>query len=170
MADFRDNFCAELDRSSTGVAGSLARVERAFRAADPEVASHVLDRNGVSPHFLAFRWVSLLLTQEFELPDVARLWDYLLAVSGGGELENGNESSLTRPEALARLCAAMLLRAREPLLLGDFAANLKLLQRYPPALADVRELLAIANSLPSEVGREDGGGGGEEEGEEEAFG
>ena len=181
MADFRDNFCAELDRSSAGVAGSLARVERALRAADPALAAHVLDRNGVSPHFFAFRWVSLLLTQEFELPDVARLWDYLLAVSGGGggegeggererereregEGEGERENSLTRPEVLARLCAAMLLRAREPLMRGDFAANLKLLQRYPPALADVRELLAIAEALPAGVGRDGGGGEGEGEG------
>jgi len=185
MGDFRDNFLADLDRSPAGVAGSLARVERALRAADPALAAHVLDRNGMSPHFFAFRWVSLLLTQEFELPDVARLWDYLLAVSGGGGEGAGGErggggaggerrggggggsdgSSLTRPEALARLCAAMLLRAREPLLRGDFAANLKLLQRYPPALADVRELLAIAGSLPAGVGRDGGSVGGAEGGE-----
>ena len=59
----------------------------------------------------------------------------------------------------------MRLRAREPLLRGDFAANLKLLQRYPPALADVRELLAIAGSLPAGVGRDGGSVGGAEGGE-----
>ena len=34
---------------------------------------------GAAPSFYGFRWLTLLMTQEFDLPDVLRLWDSLLA-------------------------------------------------------------------------------------------
>ena len=37
----------------------------------------------VDPQFYAFRWVTLLLTQEFEFPELLRLWDALLADPAG---------------------------------------------------------------------------------------
>jgi len=33
----------------------------------------------VDARYYSFRWLSLFLTQEFELPDVLRLWDSFLA-------------------------------------------------------------------------------------------
>lgn len=33
----------------------------------------------VNPQFYAFRWITLLLTQEFDFADSLRLWDSLLA-------------------------------------------------------------------------------------------
>lgn len=33
----------------------------------------------IRPQFFAFRWLTLLLSQEFLLPDVIRIWDSLFA-------------------------------------------------------------------------------------------
>lgn len=33
----------------------------------------------VDPQYYAFRWITLLLTQEFNFPDVLRLWDTIIA-------------------------------------------------------------------------------------------
>ena len=46
---------------------------------------------------------------------------------------------------LLRICCAMLILVRRRLLAGDFTANLKLLQSYPPTNID--HLLHIANKL-----------------------
>jgi hypothetical protein len=61
------------------------------------------------------------IAQEFPLPDAIRAWDALLADPAGPR------------DALVRIAAAMVLHLRAPLLAGDFAANVKLLQSYPPA-------------------------------------
>ena len=58
----------------------------------------------VNPQFYAFRWITLLLTQEFPFPDTVRLWDTILASPGG------------RQPCLLRLCTAMLLHLRSQLL------------------------------------------------------
>jgi hypothetical protein len=88
----------------------------------------------VDPQFFAFRWITLLLTQEFPFPDSVRIWDTLLSDPRG------------RTDCLLRVCLALLLRARGALLAGDFAANVKHLQRYPSV--DVGEVLAAAAALP----------------------
>ena len=58
----------------------------------------------VDPQFYAFRWITLLLTQEFSCPDVTRLWDTMLSDPAG------------RTDSLLRLCMAMLLNLRDELL------------------------------------------------------
>jgi hypothetical protein len=88
----------------------------------------------VDPQFFAFRWITLLLTQEFPFPDAVRIWDTLLSDPAG------------RLDCLLRVCLALILHARAQLLAGDFAANVKLLQRYPSV--DVSEILRAAAALP----------------------
>ena len=58
----------------------------------------------VNPQFYAFRWITLLLTQEFPFPDTVRIWDTLFSDPNG------------RSNCLLRLCVAMLLNVREQLL------------------------------------------------------
>lgn len=120
LAEFRDHFCAQLDNSEAGIRATLGRLSAALRGFDPGLAAHLEAVNGVHPQFYAFRWVTTLLTQEFPFPDVVRLWDSLLADPAG------------RADALERVCLAMVMMVREELLAGDFAANMKLLQGYPP--------------------------------------
>ena len=61
------------------------------------------------------RWLTLMLSQEFALPDVLRIWDSLLADE-------------TRSDFLIDVCTAMVLVIREDILTNDFADNVKLLQ------------------------------------------
>ncbi|KIY98052.1 hypothetical protein MNEG_9907 [Monoraphidium neglectum] len=49
-------------------------------------------------------------------------------------------------DCLLRVCLALLIHVRSQILAGDFAANVKLLQRYPAV--DVAEVLAAAASMP----------------------
>ena len=86
MGECRDWFCPALDHGATGggVKATLASLAAALRAADPALAAHLLDANGVDPQFFAFRWLTLWLTQEFPLPDAVRLWDGILGAEPGG--------------------------------------------------------------------------------------
>ena len=58
----------------------------------------------VNPQFYAFRWITLLLTQEFPFPDTVRLWDSLLSDNDG------------RSNCLLRMCVAMLINVRTDIL------------------------------------------------------
>lgn len=41
----------------------------------------------MNPQFYAFRWITLLLTQEFELSTIMRIWDYLLSNPSGVQVD-----------------------------------------------------------------------------------
>lgn len=56
-----------------------------------------------------------MLSQEFPLPEVLRIWDSLLA-------------DVTRSDLLIDVCTAMLTLVREEILKNEFPENMKLLQ------------------------------------------
>ncbi|KAF9614959.1 hypothetical protein IFM89_021389 [Coptis chinensis] len=93
------------------------------------------EKNAVNPQFYAFRWITLLLTQEFKFTSILRIWDSLLGSPSGVQ------------EMLLRVCCAMLLSMRSRLLSGDFTANLNLLQHYPEV--NMEYLLQLAQELSS---------------------
>jgi hypothetical protein len=62
----------------------------------------------VDPQFFAFRWITLLLTQEFSFPDAVRIWDTLLSDPRG------------RLDCLLRVCLALLLNVRDQLMEGGY--------------------------------------------------
>lgn len=88
----------------------------------------------VDPQFYSFRWITLLLSQEFSFADVLRIWDTLLSDPHG------------RADCLLRVCTAMILNLADKLRNGDFTVILKTLQRYPPV--DINKLLSMAASMP----------------------
>ncbi|PPR89285.1 hypothetical protein GOBAR_AA31394 [Gossypium barbadense] len=91
------------------------------------------EKNAVKPQYYGFRWITLLLTQEFNLQSILRIWDSLISSPFGIQ------------EMLLRVCCAMLLCVKSRLLSGDFAANLKLLQHYPEI--NIEHLLQVAQDL-----------------------
>ena len=117
MGEFRDGFCETMDGASTGASGVLRRLGQLIEGSDRELWEHLDGANKVDMHYYAFRWTTLLLTQEFAFHHVLRIWDSLLSDPQG------------RQDALLRICAAMVLEKRAELLDGDFSANLSLLQR-----------------------------------------
>ena len=118
MAEHMNVFCKTLDSSEVGVQAEMRKLNALLRRKDPALWAN-LEEKGLSPQFYSFRWITLLLSQEFELPDVMRLWDSLFA-------------DANRFEYLRLFCCAMICQVRDQLFLADFASNLKLLQRYPP--------------------------------------
>ena len=86
---------------------------------------------------LSTRWLTLLLSQEFSLPDVQRIWDSIL-------------SDPTRVNLLVDLCAAMVVLVRGDVLQNEFPDNMKLLQSYPPM--DVQHIITRAAQI-STTGR-----------------
>jgi len=144
LGEFRDNFCQQLDNSTIGIKGTLGKLSSFLKSFDLSLWTHLEQKNGVNPQFYAFRWITTLLTQEFNFPDVIRLWDAL--VLDDANVAESNATETGRPECLLRICLAMVLLVRDELFQGDFAANLKLLQHYPQNI-DVAVILKAAKEL-----------------------
>uniref|UniRef100_A0A1I7V818 TBC domain-containing protein c n=1 Tax=Loa loa TaxID=7209 RepID=A0A1I7V818_LOALO len=131
MSEIKDNFIKTLDSSNCGIESLLAEFNERLRSCDPELYNHLVDM-GIKPEFYAFRWLSLLLSQEFSLPDVINIWDSLF-------------SSPDRLRFLHWICLAMMEKVRDLLLEGDFTACLEMLQNYHET--DVGELIVIAHKM-----------------------
>ena len=78
LTDFRDNFVKSLDGSDSGIGGLLSELERMVKKQDAALQTS-LEEKGIKPMFYAFRWSTCLLSQEFPLPDLIRLWDSLFS-------------------------------------------------------------------------------------------
>lgn len=133
LSGFRDNFCKQLDNSVVGIRSTIAKLSHLLKRHDEELWRHLEVTTKVNPQFYAFRWITLLLTQEFNFTDSLHIWDILLSDPEGPQ------------ETLLRICCAMLILVRRRLLAGDFTANLKLLQNYPTT--NISHLLHVANKL-----------------------
>jgi hypothetical protein len=131
MADVRDLFIRTLDESESGIGRLMTRLMSCLKDEDA-VTSSQLTCQGIKEQYFAFRWLSLLFSQEFPLPDVIRMWDSVLA-------------SPDRHRCLLLLATAMIILQRDKLLSGDFASNVKLLQNYPPC--DVGAIISKAVEL-----------------------
>ena len=116
MSEVRDRFIKSLDSSSTGILAVVKELNLFLKELDEELWIH-LENNGVDPRFYSFRWLTLLLSQEYELPEVLRLWDSLFA-------------DPQRFLLLLFMCCSMIILVREKLLEGEFADILRILQHY----------------------------------------
>lgn len=109
----------------------MEKVYSTLKEKDVELYLKLQEQN-IKPQFFAFRWLTLLLSQEFLLPDVIRIWDSLFADD-------------KRFDFLLLVCCAMLTLIRDQLLEGDFTLNMRLLQDYP--ISDVHLILKKAKEL-----------------------
>jgi len=133
LAEFRDNFIKTLDNSDFGIGSLMRRLTRLVRDNDPELHAD-LEKKGIKPMFYGFRWLTCLLTQEFPLPDVIRLWDSMF-------------SKMDRQKYLLGICVGMLLCVRDEVIAGSFADNVKLLQHLDAKNLDPNMLLAKADGI-----------------------
>ncbi|XP_036148660.1 TBC1 domain family member 13 isoform X6 [Monomorium pharaonis] len=131
MAEIRDFFIKTLDEAEFGINSMMSKLTNQVRANDPDVWLR-LHQQELCPQYYSFRWLTLLLSQEFPLPDVMRIWDSLFA--------DENRFSF-----LIHICCAMILLVRDQLLAGDFATNVKLLQNFPSM--DIQIVLSKAAAL-----------------------
>ncbi|GAB5365929.1 hypothetical protein AAMO2058_001100800 [Amorphochlora amoebiformis] len=98
MTEIRDRFIRSLDCTSAGIIAAVKDLNDLLAKVDRKLHAHLRKLN-IDPRFYAFRWLTLLLSQEFELPDTIRLWDSLFADSH-------------RFQHLTYCCCAMLLLYR----------------------------------------------------------
>ncbi|KAF9330288.1 hypothetical protein BG006_006745 [Podila minutissima] len=139
MAHFRDHFVRSLDRDRTsGIGSTIARMNFRLRQFDDYLWQNLEDK-GIAPEYYSFRWLTVLCTQEFDVPDVWRIWDSVLADTGGVERDY---------DFLLDFGCAMVCHLRTELLGGDFADNVKLLQNYPPV--DIQPILYLATVVRDE--------------------
>lgn len=131
MAEIRDSFVKAMDQTNSGIHGQLLKLNLMLKRHDFE-AWHMLESMQINTQFYAMRWLLLLMTQEFPLPDVLRLWDTVLADS-------------QRFNFLYYICVAIVKAVREDVLSGDFAVAMSSLQR--PKLDDLVELLTQASAM-----------------------
>lgn len=118
MAEIRDFFIRTLDETESGINYMMSKLSECVKKNDRAVWEQ-LQRQELRPQYYSFRWLTLLLSQEFSLPDVERIWDSLFA-------------DPQRFNSLIYICCAMILLVRDNILSGDFASNVKLLQNFPP--------------------------------------
>jgi hypothetical protein len=115
MVHIRDNFMKIYDNSEFGIMERMQKFVMLLKKTDNKIYDF-FDKQKLKPEFYAFRWLTLLLSQEFRLPDVLRIWDSLFA---------DQERNF---EFLLYICCAMVILQRNQLLNGSEAHNIKLLQ------------------------------------------
>jgi hypothetical protein len=80
MSDVRDHFTRTLDHdASTGINATMTRMSDRLRWINPKLWKNLTVDKEIKEQFYAFRWITVLYTQEWDLPDVIRIWDSLLA-------------------------------------------------------------------------------------------
>lgn len=131
VEEMQDVFIRQRDSTESGIIGRIKQFVVLLQRHDPALHD-LLDSQGVDPAFYGLRWLTTILSREFNLADTIRLWDTLF-------------SDTDRNAFLSYLCCTMILEQRERLVKGDFAENLSLLQDYPDI--DIIYLLNKATAL-----------------------
>ena len=78
MEELKDVFLRSKDNTENGINTRIKHLTDVLRVTDREVYNLFYDEK-VEVQFFAFRWYTLLLTQEFEMPEILRLWDSILS-------------------------------------------------------------------------------------------
>ncbi|GLV45617.1 GTPase activating protein SECIS-dependent read-through [Carabus blaptoides fortunei] len=128
MSEIRDFFIKTLDEADCGINNMMIKLSHKLKENDVDVWNR-LQHLELRPQYYSFRWLTLMLSQEFPLPDVLRIWDSLFA----------DENRFT---FLIDICCAMIILLRLQLLTSDFPSNVKLLQNFPPM--DIQIVLSKA--------------------------
>ncbi|KAE8704558.1 Ypt/Rab-GAP domain of gyp1p superfamily protein isoform 2 [Hibiscus syriacus] len=79
LSGFRDPFYKQLDNISVGIHAIITRLSQFLKEHDQELWRHLEITTKVHPQFYAFRWITLLLTQEFNFAHSLHIWDTLLS-------------------------------------------------------------------------------------------
>jgi len=117
MSHLNDRFVSDSDTSQIGIIACINELDDILKDEDVELWKCLQEQN-LDPRYYALRYLSLLLSMEFELPDVLRLWDSFLG-------------DPMRFKFVTYFVVGMLKFARNDLMKNCFSDNLMLLQQYP---------------------------------------
>ncbi len=116
MGDIQDGFVKRLDNTEVGIQARIKYLNDLLKKVDKNLWTH-LEKHKVNPQFYTLRWLMLLLTQEFDMTDVFRLWDCLI-------------SHPKRLDYLNYICLAMIELVREKVITDDeFSTIMEILQK-----------------------------------------
>ncbi|KAK1232957.1 hypothetical protein PQX77_003871 [Marasmius sp. AFHP31] len=93
-----------------------------LKSVDP-ILWRQIQSTGIEPQIYGIRWLRLLFTREFALPDALKLWDGLFACDPTFGLAPW-------------ICVAMLIRIRNHLIPADYTGQLTVLLKYPSPPSD----------------------------------
>lgn len=135
MSEIGDLFLANMDNDMTiGVKAKMKEVYDILKFHDVELYNH-MHKVGVIDSGINFRWVTLMLTMEFDFDQSIWLWDRFL-------------SDYQRFEIVIFCCVAILLIYKEKIISSNFEEIMDLLQQKKDV--DPQEMFLKADELRKE--------------------
>lgn len=123
MSEIKDLFIREKDETRHGIQTRIKGVNLLLREVDKSIYNHFVE-NELEIQFFMFRWYTLLFTQEYEMPDVLRLWDSILS------FKISNSRKIDKFMYVSFLCIALMLMKKDEILKLDFAGILLSFQNF----------------------------------------
>lgn len=133
MAEIGDGFSARMDHDSEiGVYGKMRRTIKILRREDRELYRSMKRAGVLANSMFHFKWISLLVANEFAIEDTQRIWDKFL-------------SEQRRFRLLPFFCAAMIISVRSRLVGRSFEECMEVLQGYSGPSVD--KLFYMAHTM-----------------------
>lgn len=131
LSHLGDDFSRSFDFDATrGLTSTMRLFDNVLRFFDPQLFCF-MESLGIGAEHYALRWIMLLFTQEFNIADALRVWDFLL--SFGDQIRN----------AAFFVAGAMCFHLRASILSAETMSDVvPLLHEYPAG--DVNDFLRVA--------------------------
>jgi len=137
MNEIKDIFIRKRDNTETGIQTRLKNLNMILRVIERDIYNHFANEK-VELQYFAFRWYTLFFTQEFEMPDVLRLWDSLLAEDEKFDFIN-------------MICIAIIKIKRQEILQNDFAGIMLNIQNFEKI--EVENIIKYGLELRAEINK-----------------
>lgn len=137
MKEIKDIFIRSKDNLETGIHTRVKDLNLLLKMVDKEIFNHFAE-NKIEVGFFAFRWYTLFLTQEFEMPDILRLWDSIL-------------SEDDKFDFLNMVCLAIIKIKKIEIIQSDFAGIMLSMQNLDKM--DVEKVIKVAESIRMDLNK-----------------
>lgn len=128
-----DMHIKEMDESIEGIMGKMKSLNDFLKVVDYNLWEK-LNSEGILPQYYSFRWLSLMLAQQFGLCETMTLWDVMLSYEG-----------YKRYFYLFSCCIAILKMRKQEIMDGDFISILPVIQKLKNV--DVHVIINYANKI-----------------------
>ena len=128
-------FIKKLDNTEKGINTRLHNFSILIRMLDYRISDQLI-KNKIEMEFFAFRWLTLFFTQDFEIPDVLRLWDSILCEDDVFDFMN-------------MIMLALLRNKTDGILNNEFAGIMSVLQNFDNINVDtlIRDAVNVRHDL-----------------------
>ena len=137
MKDIKNIYIAKMDDTEIGIEFMLIYLQELLQMYDKEIYTKLNDEN-IDYHYFAFQWISLMFTQQYDIYDVSRLWDNILANSD-------------KFKFIYEICLAVLKIKKSDILFNNFSGIMNTLQDF--SNTDIQKVLKVLESNSSKYNR-----------------